>query len=225
MGITPEDLAKMYPRLYHVTERGSWEGILKQGLLSTSSLLDLFRVDPALRTDIELRKRDRAHEIQDLVFGRAVIRDQKAIVESKLQSSLRDCTPEEWDRLLNGRVFFWLTTDRLSTLLSAREYRGKPHTVLTLDTYSLATSYADHITLSPMNSGNTLPIAHPRGKSTFSRMKDYPFQERIRLGPYYTVVELAVEGGVRDVLKYTIRVDSMVSNDGQITVLENIYCK
>lgn len=201
------------------------DSILKIGLLCTSSLLDRFEVDPALRSTIELRKRDRSYEIQNSSIGRAVIRDQKPIVESKLQKSLRDCTLEEWYRLLNGRVFFWLNTDRLNTLLSAREYRGKPHTVLTLNTESLVASYADCITLSPMNSGNTLPIAHPRGRATFSRMEDYPFQARIRLGLYYTVVELAVEGGVRNILDYTISVDSVVSNDGRVAVLENIYSR
>src|SRR5277367_3908204 len=108
MGVTPEVLAALYPRLYHMAEAGSWESILKRGLLCTSSLLDLFEVNPALSPDIELRKRDRSYEIQNSALGRAVIRDQKPIVESKLQKSLHDCTLEEWYRLLNGRVFFWL---------------------------------------------------------------------------------------------------------------------
>ena len=225
MGVTPEELAELYPRLYHMAEADSWESITRHGLLSTSALLDLFEINGEERLNIELRKRVRSHEIRHRNHGRAVVRDQKPIIESKLQASLKDCTLEEWYRLLNGRVFFWLTKERLDTLLSAKAYREKPHTVLTLDTRSLASDYAGSITLSPMNSGNTLPIAHPRGTATFSRMRDYPFQERVKRGPYYTVVELAVEGGVPNVANYTIRVDSMVSKGGKVSVLRRIFTR
>jgi hypothetical protein len=223
MGVTPEELAELYPRLYHMAEANSWESIAKHGLLSTSALLDFFGINGEERQNIELRRRGRSQEIKHAEHGRVVVRDQKPIIESKLKASLQDCTLEEWYRLLNGRVFFWLTKERLNTLLSAKEYREKPHTVLTLDTRSLAKDYARSITLSPMNSGNTLPIAHPRGKATFSRMQDYPFRQRLKRGPYYTVVELAVEGGVPDLVNYTIRVDSMVSKGGRLTVLRRIF--
>lgn len=44
MGVTPEELANLYPRLYHMAEPGSWESIRRYGLLSTSSLLSLFEI-------------------------------------------------------------------------------------------------------------------------------------------------------------------------------------
>ena len=44
MGVTPEELAQAYPRLYHMADAQSWESIRKHGLLSTSSLLDLYEV-------------------------------------------------------------------------------------------------------------------------------------------------------------------------------------
>jgi hypothetical protein len=225
MGVTPEDLAELYPRLYHMAEHGSWESIVKHGLLCTSALLDLFGIRGEERQNIETRRRAQSYEIRHETHGRVVIRDQKPIIESKLRASLQDCELEEWYRLLNGRVFFWLTRERLNTLLSAREYREKPHMVLTLDTLSLASDYARLITLSPMNTGNTLPIAHPRGKATFSRMKDYPFEERLKRGLYYTVVELAVEGGVPDAVKYTLRADSMVSKGGRVIELKMIFTR
>lgn len=222
MGVTPEELAQLYPRLYHMAEADSWTSIAKYGLLSTSALLDLFEIKGEERENIESRRRERSYEITHPEHGRAIVRDQKPIVESKLQASLQDCTLEEWYRLLNGRVFFWLTEERLNTLLSAKEYREKPHTVLTLDTQSLARDYAKSITLSPMNSGNTLPIAHPRGTATFSRVQDYPFTERLKRGQYYTVVELAVEGGVPDIVEYTTRVDSRLSKDSRVSIVKTI---
>src|ERR1700719_2584584 len=163
MGVTPEKLAELYPRLYHMAEPNSWESIRKHGLLSTSSLLSRFDIHGESRHTIELCRRDRSYEIKHEKYGRAVIRDQLPIVESKLRASLQDCSPEEWYEFLNRRVFFWLCEERLSVLLGARTYRNKIHTVLTVETLPLARDYIASITLSPMNSGNTLPIAHPRG--------------------------------------------------------------
>jgi hypothetical protein len=225
VGVTPDELAKLYPRLYHMAEPDSWESICKYGLLSTSSLLTLFGINGAARQEIEACRRSNSYEITDAEHGRAVIRDQKPIIESKLKAALQDCTLEEWYVLLNSRVFFWLTEERLNVLLSAREYRDKPHTVLTLETLAIARDYQPSITLSPMNSGNTLPIAHPRGVASFSRMADYPFQERLKRGPYYTVVELAVEGGVPDVVNHTIRVDTKVSSGNRVTIVETLYAR
>jgi hypothetical protein len=209
MGVTPEGLADVYPRLYHMAEGGTWGSILKHGLLSTSSLLTLFEVDDGTRNEIEARRRPESVPITHARHGRAVVRDQKPLIQSKLLRSLRGCTPEEWYRLLNSRVFFWLTEDRLKTLLCAREYAGKEHTVLTVDTLALVNAYQERVTLAPMNTGNTQPFAHPRGPDTLMRMQDYPFEEREKCGCDGRVVELAVEGGVPDVAKYTLKVATM----------------
>ncbi|MEG9861289.1 MAG: hypothetical protein V6Z81_02105 [Parvularculales bacterium] len=37
-----EELIENCPKLYHMAERGSWSSIEKQGLFSTSALLDLY---------------------------------------------------------------------------------------------------------------------------------------------------------------------------------------
>jgi len=129
MGVSPEKLAELYPRLYHMAEADSWESIRKRGLLSTSSLLSLFDIDSESRRTIELCKRGRPHEIKHEKYGRAVIRDQLPIVESKLRACLQDCSPEEWYAFLNGRVFFWLCEERLHVLLGAKTYRNKIHGV------------------------------------------------------------------------------------------------
>jgi len=119
MGVTPEKLAELYPRLYHMAEPDSWESIRDLGLLSTSSLLDRFGITGEIRRTIE-RRRDRSHQIKHEKYGRAVIRDQLPIIESKLRASLQDCSPEEWYAFLNGRVFFWLCEERLHVLLGAK---------------------------------------------------------------------------------------------------------
>jgi hypothetical protein len=45
--------------------------------------------------------------------------------EKKLRAALTDCTPQDWCRLLNGKVFFWPCIDRLNTHMAARGNRGK----------------------------------------------------------------------------------------------------
>jgi hypothetical protein len=222
MGVTPEELAQAYPRLYHMAEARSWESIQKFGLLSTSSLLDLYEVKGNERIDIESRRRPGNVPLLDDRHGRAVVRDQKPLVESKLRTALTDCTVEEWYRLLNRYVFFWLTRERLQTLLCARAYREQPHAVLMLETLSFVRRYEDRIVLSPMNSGNTQPIAHPRSPGTFKKMRDYPFKERSRLGDYYQVVELALEGGA-DVNDSVLSVDLMQCNGNGMRVLRNVF--
>jgi len=202
MGVTPEVLARYYPRLYHMAELGSWEAIRLHGLLGTEALLTLFEVPTEQRELILTRKRAESITIEHRVHGRAVVRDQKPLIQSKLAGSLVGCSFQDWLRMLNSRVFFWLTKERLQTLMCAREYCARPHLVLVLDTLRLATKFSDIITLAPMNTGNTQPFAHPRSLSTFSSMAEYPFQERLHRGPYYTVVELAVEGGVLNIMNY-----------------------
>ena len=46
MGVSPEELSRYYPRLYHMAHRGSWAGIQRHGLLCTESLLELCRLPP-----------------------------------------------------------------------------------------------------------------------------------------------------------------------------------
>jgi hypothetical protein len=222
MGVNPEELAKTYPRLYHMADAQSWNSIRKHGLLSTSSLLDLFEMKGSERADIETRRRPECVPISHVKHGRAVVRDQKPLIESKLAKSLKGCTLPQWHCLLNKHVFFWLTKARLLTLLCARAYRGQPHAVLTVETLRFAKLYEDRIVLSPMNSGNTQPFAHPRSPAIFKTMRDYPFEERAKYGDYYQVVELAVLGGV-DVNSSVLSVDLMQCNGKGARTIENIF--
>src|SRR5260370_26746403 len=130
MGVTSEELAEVYPRLYHMADAQSWESIRKYGLLSTSSLLDLYEVKGKERDDIEAHRRPESVPILHGEHGRAVVRDQKPLIESKLRKALKDCTIEQWHRLLNRHVFFWLTPGRLQTLLCACADRTPSHALL-----------------------------------------------------------------------------------------------
>lgn len=209
--MTPEEFIRTYPRLYHMAEEGSWESIKEHGLLSTGRLLDLFGYTGDQRQVLESQRRPESIRIANPDLGQAVIRDQKPMTDSHLLRCLIGLAPEDWYHLLNQRVFFWVTKDRLIRLLNARAYRDKAHDVLTLDTTALVKRYADQITLSPINSGCTKPNPQPRGLDTFLPIPDYPFDQwrKKRRSAQKAVVEMAVTGGVYNVEELAMRVERM----------------
>src|SRR5690242_15628857 len=99
-----------------MAEAGSWASIRERGLLSTTALLDLFEIEGAEREAIESVRRAESVSIEHPEYGTAWIRDNKPINETVLRRTLEGMTEAEWYRTLNGRVFFWLTTDRLDRL-------------------------------------------------------------------------------------------------------------
>ncbi len=223
MGVTPIELAALYPKLYHMAEPDTWEKINQAGLMCTSAILDQCKISGEARNALELNKRECKKTVEHPILGQIFLRDQKPLHVGKLKKSLIDCSVEDWFRMLNNRVFFWPTIERLKRLMSAREYAGHKHLVLTVDTLSLTQDYEKQITLAPMNTGNTMPMAHPRGLTTFRRMKDYPFTERIKRGPYYTVVEAAVDNGVPNLSKYVIRAEHAMYQNDNIKTLELLF--
>lgn len=206
-----EMMIRHHPRLFHMAERGSWPSIKKHGLLSTTALLDLYSYVGHQRSAIETVRRPEFVRIEHPDFGVAVIRDQKPMTDAGLKRALQDeLTPSEWYRILNKRVFFWLTEERLYRLLNASPYQHQNHDVLIVLTRPLIENYRDRITLCPMNSGATRPFAHPRGLTTFLPIDNYPYSIwRAKRGGKDSVVELAIEDGVPDIARYVERVDEM----------------
>jgi hypothetical protein len=224
-GVTPEALSKVYPRLYHMTHEGGWDQIQRYGLLSTTALLNVWQVKAERRRRIESEARKSPVVLLHPQHGKVVIRDQKPLEEKKLRKALVDCTPQEWCRLLNRKVFFWPTWERLRTHMSARGNRGKKHLVLTLDTYLLVTAYKHKITLCPLNSGNTIPFAHKRGRHSFMPMDQYPFNQRVARGRYYTVVELAVDTAIPDVFDFVVSADYMRFEGCSLQHIEDVKAR
>ncbi|MGY3495940.1 DUF7002 family protein [Bradyrhizobium sp. USDA 4502] len=214
-----EDLLRNYPRLWHMAEDGSWESIKKHGLLSTTSLLDLYKYKGKPRHELESARRPDSVLIAADGLPHAVVRDQKPMTASALEKCLTDgTTPEQWFETLNARVFFWLSQVRLRGLLNARAYRGRPQTVLTLDTASLVDANRDRVRLSPINSGATIYNPAPRGLDTFLPIKEYPFEKWRKKRPLRnSVVELTVLDGVSDITDHAIAVHSV--HDGKLTEL------
>jgi hypothetical protein len=208
MGIPAAKLIEYYPRLYHMAESDSWDSIRVNGLRSTTALLDLYEVDTNLRFSIESRRRATSVEISHRLHGKATIRDQIPLREKTLR--LEGMTPQQWYEMLNRKVFFWLTRDRLVRLLLARAYRGRRHTVITVDTARLIESQGDGITLSAINSGSTIYNAPPRGVHTFLPLERYPYDARKKLrGVKGAIAELAVDYNVPDIAGLAVSVEHM----------------
>jgi hypothetical protein len=210
MGISLSQIAQYYPILYHMAEEDTWESIKRHGLLSTSALLDLYEMTESNRFVIESQHRFQSITIKHESYGSAVIRDQKPMRETALDDCLVGITPREWYEILNSKVFFWPTQERLFSLLSAKEYKNRTHCVLTIDTAQLLERHADRVKLSPINSGSTLYVAKPRGRNTFLAPVDYPFESRRKLrGVRNAIAELTVEYSVPDIEDLTIKVTNM----------------
>lgn len=206
--LTRDELTKLYPRVFHMAEAGSWESITKHGLRSTTALLDLFEYHGEERYAIESCRRPGIVRIEHDVFGTAVIRDNIPMHESALLKCLDNCTPREWYELLNRKVFFWLSRNRLMRLLGAKAYRDKAHTVITVDTKALLALHGDRVRLAPINTGSTLYNPVRRGPATFSRIEDYPYAERRKRHKVENaVVELTVEYSIPEIAEIAVSVE------------------
>jgi hypothetical protein len=218
--MTLDQLVLHYPRVYHMANAGTWDSMRQRGLLSTTALLDLFEITGHQRYQIESCHRPGSVEICHPQHGVAIIRDQAPMRESALERCLEGVSLRAWYELLNRRAFFWVTEARVETLLGARLYRNQEHAVLTIDTASLLARHADRVTLSPINSGNTLYNPPSRGLHTFRSIADYPFEERRRMrGLANAIAELAVDYSVPDLCNHTV----IVERRRGMEVLEQLF--
>jgi hypothetical protein len=199
-------LARLYPRLFHMSHAGSFPSIQKHGLLSTTALLELFEVDGKRRTMLEEHRRSQSEAITHPIHGRAMLRDQGPLNEQKLAKALQDgLSPRDWCKLLNQKVFFWGPETRLKILQSARLYEAHRQTIIEVDTARFLERYADRVSLCRINSGSTQPMAWDRGKNTFLPLESYPLGERLRkYGVKNAVAEVTVEYSVPDIQDFVV---------------------
>jgi hypothetical protein len=192
-----------------MAEAGSWPSVRRHGLLSTTALLDLFAIDGPRRDEIESARRPETVMIEHPRHGKAWIRDNKPINETVLRRTLVGMQMDAWYRTLNGRVFFWLSTDRLERLRNAPPYRSRPHDILTLDTAALLARHGSRVELAHLNTGAVHPSAnYPRGAGTFRTIEEYPWRERLTVAPGEPIVELTVPYAVPDVRCFVIDVST-----------------
>lgn len=197
--MTPEQLVEHSPRLYHLTPTPHIESIRQHGLLSTSALLDRFGVSGDDRERLEAARRARPKAFEHPAWGRVVLRDQHPLTAAGLRRARAgSMSVEEWLRLINSRVFFFPSHERLDRLASA--YAGEDQSVLVIDTDHLLRRHVEGVEISHMNTGATAPVAHPRGSDTFRPLHEYPFDERRRkYGRTRAFAEVVIRWAVPDI--------------------------
>lgn len=206
-----KELVDDCPTLFHMAALGSWPSIQENGLLSTTALLDRYKITGEARVAIEERRRDASVAIKQQGLPDAIVRDQLPMTDGGLQRCLpKHLAPGDWYKILNQKTFFWLTKDRLIRLLNAGTYRNEAHDVLEVSTQGLLDNYYDKIWFCPMNSGSTKPMPHARDENTFRRIPDYPYSSwRPKRARGERVVEFVIDYGVPDIRKYVTRVVEM----------------
>lgn len=203
-----EKLIELYPRVYHMAERGTWGSIQQRGLMSTTAVLDHLEVADGDRARFESEHRSQKMDVRADHPSNIVLRDQKPMPEGRLlQALMNGTTPRQWYELINDKVFFWVEEERLHRLLGARDYRTLEHDVLTLNSAEFIPDYAEKIWLCHMNSGNTWPIPHRRDTQIFHRIADYPVKPSGK--PVKNVVELVVDYSVPNIADYVVEVRRM----------------
>lgn len=204
--LTPEDLAALHPRLYHIGDPRGLPGILRHGLLSTSRLLDLFDVPRAEQRALERARRPASVPLRHQHLGEAILTDNVPLSEVALEKCLDDgLKPGDWLALLNRRVFFWPDEQSLRGLLGARLNRGRERLVLVVDTLSLARRYAGRIELAPINTGSTIRKPARRGKATFTPLLRYDYEAWRRLrGGRDRIREVTVLDGIVPITDHLI---------------------
>jgi hypothetical protein len=207
-----DKLIELYPRVYHMAERGAWDSIRTHGLMSATAVLDHLAIEGGDRARFESEHRNQKMDVRAGHPSNIVLRDQKPMPEGRLIQALTDgTTPRQWYELINQKVFFWAEEQRLHRLLGARDYRRLEHDVLTLDSATFIPAYSEAIWLCHMNSGNTWPMPHRRGTEIFRRIPDYPVKRSGK--PIKTVVELVVDYAVTNIAEYVVEVRRMQSSE------------
>lgn len=190
-----DDFIREYPEIWHMAERGSWPKILRDGLLSTAALLDLYQVQAEERRRLESCRRASSETIAHATTSeKAVLRDNRPITEALLCKRLTGgMKPADWYRLLNRHVFFWVERKDLQGFL--RTYGDAEQDVITVDTGELVERDVDQIAITPFNTGSMRrPSEYERGPETFARIRDFDLQYwRARIRHRRPIVELAVE--------------------------------
>lgn len=202
-------LLRQNPVLFHLAEDGAWPSIQRHGLLSTRAIVDLFAPADHVREAILGQVRNGSVTLSDPDLGEVTVRDQGPL--KFLAACLTPgTTAQEFLDALNGRVFFWMTEERLQRLLGARRYRDQRQTVLRFDTAEVLQTYADRIELAPLNTGSMhVPTAPQRGADVFVPLADYPYDLwRAKRGSRGdAVVELTIPYSVPDAAALVMQVD------------------
>ena len=215
--MTPEDLAAVVPRVYHLTAPDAVAGIRARGLFTPETICERLGLPDGERERLLTRRRLTEVRLEgDVGGGREtyVVNDNAPLFTDKLAAVLQDgLAPADWLAMLNARVFFWADERFARSLRAARNNRDRSRTLLVLDTLSLARAHGERMELCPINSGATLHTPPPRGLLTFSALPGLRYdawrrarRERGEKKGLDKIKEVTVRGDVPDAWDHVVEV-------------------
>jgi len=215
MDMTPEELGRLHPKLFHVSAAGAAKSILEHGLFSTECILTRWNVPPEQMQILMSKRRSKPVSLDHPTHGRVTISDNAPLSETKLAKVLDDnLTVGEWLEMLNRRVFFFVSRNQLSKLVESRLNKRAAKDILIFDTSRLVRAYREFVEIVPINSGNTNHNAARRGLATFAPLlqTDYAHWRRQRANKTPDVIkEISVRSSIRDISNFLIDVEPGVA--------------
>ena len=182
--------ARHFPRLYHLTFASNLPGIRANGLLSTEALADRF--SPEDKVAALNRRRRCIQQVEGVT-----LRDQHAAVEAKMKSCLVGVTIPEWFTLLNGKIFFFVSKQKVDVLANA--YASYSNILLEIDTAELLATHTEHASLCRINSGSFLYNPRPRGRASFIPLAAYTYKNKRD-----TPAELTMDRPIPEILRMSV---------------------
>ena len=158
-----DGLVARFPRLWHATYPGGWDGISSSGLRTAADLLaEGGRADEAgaLRSEA-------------VTLDSATLREQTCNRPDP-SPYLDNMTVPEWWTLLNSRSYYFVDREAVDRLGEASLERGIAQEVITFETRRLLGPVADHIEVTTINASVFPRATGPaRGRGTFQPLADY----------------------------------------------------
>jgi hypothetical protein len=193
------DLAAVAPQLFHLTAGDAWESIQEHGLRSATWLVRARALDEERATALLTAPREAIEVIGDPAdpLGHATLRDQKPLTLSKLERLVEGITPENYIRLINDRVYFYMKAADVERIRGVRDAEGAPQLLLTLDSRRLLADYQGSVRVAKINTGATIGMQGRRGPRTWLAIDKFP-------GRATEVKEFTVLDGISDVTPYLV---------------------
>lgn len=167
-------LINSIPYIYHLTDRNNLRFVKTEGVLySTLTLIE--RSTTLNKDELSTIRRD-GHTVLNVNGVKVSIRDQRPLNAALNKCLEGNCTREDYIRLLNSRVFFWATLERLQ--IHFKRYEDENPIILRIETV-VALELNPHVQLCRLNSGATRPSHHLGGKApsrgfdTFKTLDDF----------------------------------------------------
>ncbi len=194
------DLAAVAPQLFHLSAGDAWPSIVERGLRSATWLVRQHGLDDERAAGLLTAPREQIEVIGDPAdpLGHATLRDQKPLTLSKLERLVEGITPENYIRLINDRVYFYMKPADVEKVRGVRDAaESQPQLMLTLDSRRLLADYQGSVRVAKINTGATIGMQGRRGPRTWLAIDKFP-------GRATEVKEFTVLDGISDVTPYLV---------------------